>query len=127
MSSEYPAQRTVINPLHIFDRSKGVNLYGSEFSVNSEVYGYKFDSNGRWYHEEQGFGFDDMINVSNYFSELMSSKNKVSGFEMLTYMNLGISLKDILTYTEDELIQRYDIPKLNNEKLTMYKQMIGAV
>ena len=127
MSSEYTAQRTVINPLHIFDKSKGVNLYGSEFSVNSEVYGYKFDSNGRWYHEEQGFSFDDMINVSNYFSRLTDSKNKVGGFEMLTYMNLGIPLSDILMYTENDLYYKYNIPKLNNEKLTMYKQMIGAI
>lgn len=127
LSDEYPAQKTVINALHIFDKSKGVNLYGSEFSLNAEIYGYKFDRDGKWYHEQQGFNFDNMMDTANYFGNLMAPKNKVSGFEMMTYMNLGIPLDAILKYTEIELQELYDIPKLNDDKLTMYKQMIGAI
>jgi len=126
-SSEYPAQKTVINPLHIFDKSKGVNLYGSEFSMNAEIYGYKFDSMGKWYHEEQNFNFDTVSNVANYFGNKLYEKNMVSSFEVLTYMNIGIPLEDILKYTEVQLQKMYNIPELNNKKLTMYKQMIGAI
>jgi hypothetical protein len=70
-SKDYTAQRTVLNALHIFDKSKGVNLYGSEFSMNAEIYGYKFDESGKWYHEEQKLNFDMAKDITNYFNNNM--------------------------------------------------------
>lgn len=126
-SPEYPVQHTVFNALHIFDKSKGVNLYGSEFSLNSEIYGYKFNKDGVWYHEQQNFDFIKCREIANYFSQAVHHKNMAGEFQMITHLNLGIKLEDILTYPLYELHSRYDIVKLNNDKLDQYKRLIGAI
>jgi hypothetical protein len=84
-SKDYPVQHTVFNPLHIFDKSKGVNLYGSEFSMNSEIYGYKFDQNGLWYHEEQNLNFSQCSDIANMFNSQANQQNMVAEFQMMTY------------------------------------------
>jgi len=125
-SPEYPAQHTVFNALHIFDKSKGVNLYGSEFSMNAEIYGYKFNEAG-WYHEEQNFTFSKCRDIANEFNNTMQPRNKVAEFQMTTYLNAGVPLSDLISLKQFEIEQKYNIPKLNDEKLTMYKRMIGAI
>jgi len=125
-SSKYPVQHTVFNALHIFDKSKGVNLYGSEFSMNSEIYGYKFNEHG-WYHEEQNLTFSKCRNIANEFNTLMQPRNKVAEFQMITYLNAGVTLPDLINMKQFEIERKYNIPKLNNDKLVMYKKMIGAI
>ena len=125
-SNDYDVQNTSFNPLHITDKTKGVNLYGSEFAMNPEIYGYSFNDNG-WVHEEQGLDFRMCAQIADTFSRSMSNKTLVPDFQVISYLSMGIPLEDITKYPEVELQRIYNIPKLNDEKLTMYKQMIGAV
>jgi len=125
-SKDYKVQYTAFNPLHITDKSKGVNLYGSEFAMNPEIYGYSFDEYG-WVHKEQGLTFRKAANIANNFSISMQKKTFVAEFEVIKYLSLGIPFEDLTKYPEHELSKIHNIPKLNNDKLTMYKQMIGAI
>jgi radical SAM superfamily enzyme YgiQ (UPF0313 family) len=125
-SSNYPAQHTVFNALHIFDKSKGVNLYGSEFSMNAEIYGYKFNEQG-WYHEEQNLTFSKCRDIANEFNNVMRPRNKVAEFQMTTYLNAGVPLSDLINLKQFEIERKYNIPVLNDMRLMMYKQMIGAI
>jgi len=126
-SDEYPADHTVYNPLHIYDQRRGVSLYGSEFSMKPEIYGYKFYENGLWYHEEQKIDFNRCKQVADFLSTTQFNKNKISEFTMITYLGLGVKLEDLLTKTESEINAMYDFPKLNHEQLMQYKTMIGAI
>ena len=125
-SDDYPVQHTSFNPLHIVDKRNGVNMYGSEFALNPEIYGYKFNKNG-WYHEEQGLSFKKCIEIANKFTKSLEHKTLAPEFQVITYLATGVPLEDILKYTEGELQRMYNIPKMNNDKISMYKRMIGAV
>jgi len=126
-SDNYPAAHTVFNALHIFDKSKGVNLYGSEFSRNAEMYGYKFDNKGLWYNEKQNLTFEKCIEIAKYFNNLVNPINKIAEFQMMTYLNVDVALKDLLVYNQYEINKMYNISKINDEKLLIYKKMIGAI
>lgn len=125
-SADYDVQETSFNALHITDKTKGVNLYGSEFAMNPEIYGYTFDDRG-WVHKEQGLDFVTCNKLSKFFANSFSEKRKVPDFQVITYLNMGIPIEDIMNLTVTDLHKKYNIPKINDEKLTMYKQMIGAV
>jgi hypothetical protein len=126
-SEEYDVQTTSFNALHITDKTKGVNMYGSEFAMNPEIYGYKFDSDGLWYHEEQKIDYKTCANISNYFADSLRDTDYVPDFQVITYLNMGVPLEDIMNMTEFDLLEKYDMTKLNAEKLTQYKTMIGAI
>jgi len=125
-SDEYPVQYTSFNPLFIIDKSKNINMFGSEFSINSEIYGYKFNDAG-WYHEEQKLDFNYCRNLAAEMSKSIEYKSQPADFQVVTYMSLGIELKDILKHTISELEFLYNIPKMNEQRINMYKQMIGAI
>jgi hypothetical protein len=125
-SDDYPVQHTSFNALHITDKSKGVNLYGSEFAMNPEIYGYSFDDYG-WVHKEQNLDFKKCSEIADFFSKSTEHKFLVPDFQVITYLAMGIPLEDITRYPEIELQKMYNIPKMNDEKLLMYKQMIGAI
>ena len=125
-SDDYPVQHTSFNPLHIVDKRNGVNMYGSEFALNPEIYGYKFNKNG-WYHEEQGLTFKKCIEIANKFTKSLETKTLAPEFQVITYLATGVPLEDILKYTEGELQRKYNIPQLNNERISMYKRMVGAI
>ena len=125
-SDEYPVQHTSFNALHITDKTKGVNLYGSEFAMNPEIYGYSFNDHG-WVHKEQGLDFKKCSDIADMFSKSMGNKTLVRDFQVITYLSMGIPMSDIMTYTENDIQRMYNIPKMNADKLTMYKQMIGAI
>ena len=125
-SPEYDVQYTSFNPLHIVNKTEGVNLYGSEFAMNPEIYGYSFNERG-WVHKEQGLDYNQCIQIAESFDRSIYPSSSVSDFQMITYLNTGIALEDILKLTQLELAKKYDIPKLNDIRLTMYKQMIGAI
>jgi radical SAM superfamily enzyme YgiQ (UPF0313 family) len=125
-SEDYPVQHTSFNALHITDTKNGVNLYGSEFAMNPEVYGYAFNDQG-WYHKEQGIDFQTCKNIASYFEKSFMGEHLVPDFQVITYLNMGIPLEDILTIPEQQLQKKYNIAQMNHEKISMYKQMIGAV
>jgi hypothetical protein len=45
---------------------------------------------------------------------------------MLLFLNVGVSLEDLLTLTIDQIAQKYNIPALNSAKLNEYKKMLGV-
>jgi hypothetical protein len=125
-SEEYPIDNTSFNPLWIQDPKMGINSYSSEFTLKPEIYGYSFDKNGRWLHEN-GMTADIAGNIAMKFREINNSKAKVADFQMISYLAIGIPLSDILNMTYFDLHAKYDIPKLNYPKLDTYKKMIGAI
>lgn len=125
-SPDYDVQQTSFNPLHITNKKNGVNLYGSEFAMNPEIYGYSFNDNG-WVHEEQGLDFQMCSNIAQHFGRSVAHKSKIPDFQVITYLNMGIPIEDIMNLTENQVMNKYNFKKLNQDKLTMYKQIIGAI
>jgi len=94
--------------------------------MNPEIYGYSFNHDG-WVHKEQGLDFRMCSNIASNFSSSLQYTTLVPDFQVITYLSMGIPLEDILKYPEYQLSPMHNIPKLNADKLTMYKQMIGAI
>ena len=95
--------------------------------MNPEIYGYEFDTDGRWFHKEQGINFGQCTKIAQEFSNSLSNKSFVPDFQVITYLNMGIPMEDIMNLTELQIKMKYDMPRLNDSKLNMYKQMIGAI
>ena len=53
--------------------------------------------------------------------------NKIAGFHMITTLNTGVSLDDIYKLTNDEIVEKYDIPAMNSNKINLYKSMVGVL
>jgi radical SAM superfamily enzyme YgiQ (UPF0313 family) len=121
-SPDYPIDQTSFNPLYIKNPNDGTR-YMSEFSINSEVYGYKFDEDGNWYNEN-GMTRAQAEKVAQYFSSIVPQKP--ADFQVITLLGLGIKLDDILKMTYNQLYAKYDLVALNNKRLTAYKNMIGV-
>jgi hypothetical protein len=132
MENDNPLQHTSFYPLFLFPRPKGHNLaaYTSEFSLNPEIYGYKFnDKNNfmQWSLESQDLDYNRCQLISDEFSRIIYPRNKVAEFQMITYMNSGIPLQDLYDLSLHQIYQKYDTKKMNTEKINQYKQMIGAM
>jgi hypothetical protein len=94
--------------------------------MNPEIYGYSFDDNG-WVHKEQGLDFKMCTDIANSFNRSMLPKTYIADFQMISYLSLGVALEDILKYNQFDLVNHYDIPKLNDQKILQYKTMVGAI
>jgi radical SAM superfamily enzyme YgiQ (UPF0313 family) len=125
-SPDYPVDTTSFNPLWIANPKFGLNSYSSEFSLNPEIYGYSFGEDGKWIHDS-GMTYEIAVNASLYFQSITSDRNKVSDFQVIQHMALGMELSDILSMTYNELYTKYNIPQLNKIKLDTYKKLIGAI
>jgi radical SAM superfamily enzyme YgiQ (UPF0313 family) len=125
-SPDYPVDATSFNPLWIPNPKFGLNAYSSEFSLKPEIYGYSFDENGKWVHDS-GLRYDNAVDISLYFQDLISKQYKVSDFQVVVHLSLGMELSDILSMPYDELYKKYNIPNLNKNKIDTYKRMIGAI
>ena len=125
-SPDYPVQNTSFNPLVMVDKNKGVNLYSSEFTMNPEIYGYSFDEQG-WVHKEQNLSYTKCLEIANYFNSIKLRDEYIADFQVITYLNLGIKLDEVLNLSYNQLHDKYDIPKMNQNRLTVYKQLVGAI
>lgn len=125
-SADYPAQNTSFNALFMTDKTKSNYPYQSEFSMNPEIYGYSFDDNG-WVHKEQGLDFKMCTDIASSFHKSLLPKTYIADFQMISYLSLGVALEDILKYNQFDLVNHYDIPKLNDQKILQYKTMVGAI
>jgi CRISPR/Cas system-associated protein Cas7 (RAMP superfamily) len=67
----------------------------------------------------------DVVKIAKQFNLLRMPKNKVAGFEMQKYANIGISIEDLHKYTMEELREMYNIPDLNNKFMQQYKEKLG--
>jgi len=126
MSKDYPIDHTSFSPLFIDDPKKGTNSYSSEFTMNPEQYGYSFDENGNWIHEN-GLTYDIAQTIALNFRNLKNDVDKPGDFQVILHLALGIPLHDILNLTYNELYAKYDIPSLNKKQIDNYKNLIGAM
>jgi len=119
-------------PLYLFhrraeDRDK-LGPYTSEFSLNPEIYGYQFpgeDNANYWQLPEQGLSFEKVSWLAMSYRGQMQQRNKFSEFQMITCLNTGISLEDLLNLTESDIFKKYHIRKMNDSKINQYKQLVG--
>lgn len=128
MQSDNPLQQISFYPLFLFSRPKGHRLapYTSEFSLNPEIYGYTFNNGFMdWELKEQNLSYTKCKLIANEFSSIISQRNKVAEFQMITNLNIGISLEDLYSMTEIELSSKYDIPMMNNKCISAYKHKLG--
>jgi hypothetical protein len=128
MEDDNPLQSIHFYPLMLFHyKEKELRPYSSEFSLNPEIYGYEFNEGNSafWSLPSQKLNYRICQEISNKFTDLRNPLNKVAGFHMITTMNTGVSLEDIYTHTNDDLIEKYDIPAMNKDKIGQYKQMVG--
>jgi Radical SAM superfamily len=130
LREDNPIQHIHMFPLHLNDRSKDSKpgLYTSEFNLHPEIYGYEFPGKNNLMHWELpgqnlSYTFVDAI-VKNYNVQRFPM-NKVAGFEVVKYLNIGIDLQDIYDLTLDQLHNKYDIPALNIARINEYKQLVG--
>lgn len=121
-----PIQAIHFYPLMIFphDSSKNLQQYSSEFSLNPEIYGYTFEEQN-WHLKSQDLTYKQCFDISGKFNYSRSPMNKVAGFNMITYLNAGVSLEDIYTKTTLEISNKYNVNQLNTQRLNQYKQLIG--
>lgn len=120
-SPDYPIDSTSFNPLWIKE-PKGSKRYMSEFSINSEVYGYKFDENGQWYNDN-GMTRASAEKVADYLSSI--TPHKPADFQVISLLGLGIKLDDILKLPYNQLYEKYNFADLNQKKLVSYKSLLG--
>jgi hypothetical protein len=129
LEEDNPLQHIHYYPLYLFNRGKADPLrkYGSEFSINPDVYGYTFEKNQApiWTLESQRLTYSLCLDLATKFNELRNPMNKMAGFHVITAMNTGIELNDIYQLTIDEIKQKYNIPALNKQRLEQYKLLVG--
>jgi radical SAM superfamily enzyme YgiQ (UPF0313 family) len=115
-------------PLMLFHyKQKELEPYSSEFSLNPEIYGYEFKTGNQshWSLTSQKLTYIMCLNIANKFCELRNNMNKIGGFQMITSLNTGIELQDLYNHTQQEIEQKYDIPKMNTDKINEYKRLVG--
>lgn len=130
-----PIDYIAFYPLYLFkyanvstpENMKRMEKYLSEFSLNPDIYGYEFNGENNitdWTLPSQSLDYDLCRRTANNFSQLVSHRNKISAFAMISHMNLGISLDDLFNLTQREINQKYNIPDLNQKRLTEYKNLV---
>jgi len=128
LEEDNPIQSIHFYPLMLFHyKEKELEPYSSEFSLKPEIYGYEFNSGNQahWTLPSQKLSYKICLDIANKLSDLRNPLNKIAGFHMITSMNTGIKLEDLYQYTQQEIEQKYDIPKLNTDRINEYKQLIG--
>jgi len=119
-------------PLYLFrrrqeDREK-LGPYTSEFSLNPDVYGYEFPGENNvnyWHLKDQNLTFEQVTWLAMSYRGQMQNRNKFSEFQMITCLNTGISLEDLLNLPEREIFKKYNTRQLNAAKINQYKQLVN--
>lgn len=132
MESNNPLQHISFYPLYLFPRKPDHDLaaYTSEFSLKPEIYGYEFNDKTNWMNwtlQEQNLSYEKCNLIANKFNSIITPRNKVAEFQMITNLNIGIDINDLYKHTMIELNQKYDIPKMNSIRIDEYKQLIGVL
>jgi len=132
MESNNPLQHISFYPLYLFPRKSDHDLaaYTSEFSLKPEIYGYEFNDKTNWMNwnlQEQNVSYEKCNLIANEFNSIITPRNKVAEFQMITNLNIGIDIEDLYKHTLIELNKKYDIPKMNSIRINEYKQLIGVL
>jgi hypothetical protein len=130
LEPDCPMDHIQFYPLHLNDAKQNNKngMYVSEFNLNPEIYGYEFpgkDNYMLWELASQGLSYTLCSQISKNFNIQRWPLNKFSGFEVVKYLNIGVSLEDIRTLTCDQIMTKYDIPALNTVRINEYKQLLG--
>lgn len=130
LKPDCPLQHIQFYPLHLNDVSKKatVGTYVSEFGLNPEIYGYEFNNEKNsvaWELPQQDLSYTFCGEIAKQFNQQRYPKNKYAGYEMIKYLNAGVSLEDLYKLTLYEISAKYDMPQLNALKINQYKQLLG--
>jgi radical SAM superfamily enzyme YgiQ (UPF0313 family) len=131
MERDNPLQHVSFYPLFLFRRSveeySRLKDYSSEFSLNPQIYGYQFPSSNpvQWELPEQNMSYEICTRAANEFMKIVVPRNRLSEFQMISNLNAGVSLDDLYNLTEREIWIKYDMRKLNEQKIAQYKQMVN--
>jgi radical SAM superfamily enzyme YgiQ (UPF0313 family) len=130
--ADNPLQMKDFYPLYLFyrkpeDRDQ-LGPYTSEFSLNPEIYGYNFPRTGNhnyWELPTQGLTFDSCAWTAMNYKGQMRHKNKFAEFQMISAMNAGVELDDLLNLTQVQIFRKYNIDNLNQNKIQQYKKLLN--
>ena len=128
LEEDNPIQAIHYYPLMLFyyEKNNKLKKYSSEFSLNPEIYGYEFNEGVvMWNLPSQKLNYNVCSNVASKFADLRSPMNKIAGFQMITSLNTGVELQDLYDHTRQEIERKYDIPKMNADKINKYKRLVG--
>ena len=130
LQEDNPIQQIEFYPLYLFNHKVPGDRkpYLSEFSLNPEIYGYNFsgvENYANWKLPQQNLNFDICRNIAQSYNKLVGPRNKYSAFSMMLFLNVGVTLEDLLTLTVDQIHQKYNISALSDVKLHEYKKMLG--
>ena len=79
-------------------------FYKSEFSMNSEKYGFKFPDKSRpWYWENNDWTFDIALEVYNEVTELSKDKMRLGSWAIGRYASLGYQFEELMTPNQIDL------------------------
>jgi len=79
-------------------------FYKSEFSINSEKYGFKFPDKSRpWYWENNDWTFDIALEVYNEVTELSKDKMRLGSWAIGRYASLGYQFEELMNPHEVDL------------------------
>jgi hypothetical protein len=130
MRPDFPMDHLQIYPLHLnnMTESQKKGLYVSEFNLNPEVYGYTFPGKNNymnWELPSQGLSYTLVNEVAKEFNRMRMPKNKIAGFEMQKWANVGVTVEDLHQLTMIEITEKYNIPLLNSKWLEQYRSRLG--
>ena len=127
MKSDNPVHAIRFYPLSIVKNSNvDLDRYSSDFSLNHEAYGYTFNNFDDFsWNLRKKLSFDLCKNISDSFNQLRSPRNKYAGFGMVNALSVGYKLDDLYTYTQKELLYKYNVKELERVKVDEYKRIIG--
>ena len=131
LEKDNPIQQIEFYPLYLFNHKDPGDRtpYLSEFSLNPEIYGYRFPGNENYSHwklPEQNLNYEICTEIAQSYNQLIQPRNKYSSFSMMLFLNVGVTLDDLYDLTVDQIAQKYNIPALNDVKLREYKKMLGV-
>jgi radical SAM superfamily enzyme YgiQ (UPF0313 family) len=129
-AKDNPVQNVQFSPLMLFHYGKDrpeFDKYSSEFSLNPEIYGYQLPPGNAsgWTLPSQKLTYKQCLAIADSYNEIRKPMNKISSFYMTTALNIGITLEDLYSLTELEIKQKYNIPAMNEQRVTEYKRLIG--
>jgi hypothetical protein len=127
---DFPMHNVQFYPLHLnkIVPGKKLGLYVSEFNLNPEIYGYEFSSERNhisWELPSQGLSYTLVNEIAKEFNITRFPFQKIAGFEMQKYANIGISIDDLHNLNNFEITKKYNIIDLNEKWLAQYRSKLG--
>lgn len=128
-----------VDPLYIHPpRFKHLNrIYYAEFDIEHEKYGYEcyehIESDPwtevRWRNHITGMNFDQTYKRAREIEDrsLNSAKFKFGGFMYSYYKTLGVPGPEMMTTSNKEILQKYNIDRLKLAKIQDYKSRLKTL